>query len=254
MRDRTIGIVLGILNILLIAVCLVLYLGKDRTAPELTLQEAEYVYEEDLPEHILLEGVTAWDEREGDVTDRVVVEKIVTDTVKKAATITYGVADSEGNVQRVSRTLEMPIPERPQLPTAGEAGNTGISIEPETEEAGQNSEAAEGNTAAEAETTQETETGETTIQNAGSETGDGRPVIVFTSRELTIKTGEQPDWISVMGEVQDDKDAKETLLGTLEIKGEYDLEKTGEYYLTLSITDSDGNVSNAYPMKLMVEE
>lgn len=121
MRDRTIGIVLGILNLLLITGCIVLYLGKDRTAPELALGQTEYVYEEDLPEHILLEGVTAWDEKDGDVTDRVVVEKIITDTVKKTATITYGVTDREGNVRRVSRTLVMPVLEKPELPTAGEA-------------------------------------------------------------------------------------------------------------------------------------
>ena len=253
MRDRTIGIILGVLNILLIAGCLILYLGKDHTAPELTLGEAAYVYEEDFPEHILLQGVAAWDEKEGDVTERVVVEKVVTDIVKKTATITYGVADSVGNVQRVSRTLEMPVQERTQLPTAGEAGNMEISTEPETEEVEQNMEVGE-NTAIEEETTQETEIQESTVQNADSETGEEKPAIVFISRELTVKTGEQPDWTSVMGEVQDDKDAKETLLGTLEIKGEYDLGKAGEYYLTLSITDSDGNVSNAYPMKLMVEE
>ena len=28
----------------------------------------------------------------------------------------------------------------------------------------------------------------------------------------------------------------------------------GEYYLTLSVTDSDGNVSNEYPMKIIEEE
>jgi len=250
MKDRTLGIILGGLDILLMAVCIIFYLGLDKTAPEITLGEVNYVYEEDFPESFLLEAVSAWDEKDGDLTEKVVVEKVVTDKLWKKAVITYGVADSSGNVSRASRILEMPVAEKPQLPTAGEAGNMGTGPEPGT--AGQNPETVEADTVVGAENTRETE--EATVQNAGSETGDGKPVIVFTSRELTVKTGEQPDWTSVMGEVQDDKDAKETLLGTLEIKGEYDLEKAGEYYLTLSITDSDGNVSNAYPMKLLVKE
>ena len=83
---------------------------------------------------------------------------------------------------------------------------------------------------------------------------DGRPGIAFSSREIRVKTGETPAWESVMEEVTDDKDIRETLLGTLEVKGEYDLQKAGEYYLTLRVTDSDGNSSNDYPMKLIVEE
>ena len=128
MKEKTLGIILGLLNIVLIAVCLVFYLGKDNTAPEITLGEVEYVYEEDLPEQILLEAVTAWDAESGDLTGQVVVEKVVMDKEHKTATITYGVADEVGNVSRASRTLEMPIPERPQLPVAGEAGNVEVTV------------------------------------------------------------------------------------------------------------------------------
>lgn len=243
MRERTIGIVLGMINLLFIAVCLVLYLGKDRSAPEIVLQTVEYVYEEDLPERILLSGVSARDNKDGDISDRVVIEKIVTSISQKTATITYGVADQAGNVERATRTLVMPVLEKPELPTAGEAGN-GESMVPEEVEN------AVAETTTEAESTQvETEDEETPVQNT-----EGRPVITFTDRELRVKAGETPVWESVMGEVTDDKDTKETLLGTLEVKGEYDLQNVGEYYLTLSVTDSDGNVSNEYPMKLIVEE
>ena len=224
MRERTIGMILGMLNLILIAVCLVLYLGKDCSAPEIVLQTVEYVYEEDLPERILLSGVSARDNKDGDISDRVVIEKIVTSISQKTATITYGVADQAGNVKRASRTLVMPVLEKPELPTAGEAGNGGSAV----------SEAVES--------------------VATETTTDSRPAITFTGRELRVKAGETPVWESVMGEVTDDKDTKEMLLGTLEVKGEYDLQKAGEFYLTLSVTDSDGNVSNEYPMKLIVEE
>lgn len=123
MKDKAIGIILGAVNILLLVICLVLYLGKDRVAPEIALGEVIYIYEEGLPDRILLEAVTAWDKQDGELTERVVVEKVVTDRAQKKATIVYGVADAAGNVSRTSRTLEMSIPEKPQLPTAGEAGS-----------------------------------------------------------------------------------------------------------------------------------
>lgn len=121
MRTRNIGPLLVILNILLIAICVVLYMGEDRTAPELTLKAVDYLYEEGISEQVLLEGVSAWDAQEGDVTDRVVVEKIITDKGQKKAIITYGVADSAGNVCRASRNLVMlPVMVRPRYPAAGE--------------------------------------------------------------------------------------------------------------------------------------
>ena len=247
--ERTVGMVLGALNLVLMAVCLILYMGKDRSAPEIILSEAGYVYEEGLPEHILLSGVSARDAKDGDITDKVVVEKVVTDTVQKTAIITYGVADEAGNVRRVSRTLEMPVAERPQLPTAGEAGNGGAGTQ--TQEHADAEEGTAGGTETEAGETGSSENEITTVEG---ETGDGRPVIVFTSREIRIKKGETPDWQSVMGEVQDDKDSRDTLLAALEVGGEYDLQRVGEYFLTLTVKDSDGNSSNAYPMKLIVEE
>ena len=260
MMDRTVGMVLGALNLVLMAVCLILYMGKDRSAPEIILREAGYVYEEGLPEHILLSGVTARDAEDGDLTGKIVVEKVVTDTVQKTAIITYGVADEAGNVLRVSRTLEMPVAERPQLPTAGEAGNAGADAGTQEESNGTGEaetvgEAEAGNveTAGEPET-EGTEAGNREVTTVESETGDGRPVIVFTSREIRVKTGETPDWQGAMGEVQDDKDSRDALLGTLEVGGEYDLQRAGEYFLTLTVKDSDGNSSNAYPMKLIVEE
>ena len=252
--DRTVGMVLGALNLLLMAVCLILYMGKDRSAPEIILSEAGYVYEEGLPEHILLSGVSARDAEDGDITDKVVVEKVVTDTVQKTAIITYGVADEAGNVRRVSRTLEMPVAERPQLPTAGEAGNVGADTQTQGQETQEHADAEEGTAGGTEPEAGETGSSENEVTTVEGETGDGRPVIVFTSREIRTKKGETPDWQGVMGEVQDDKDSRDTLLAALEVGGEYDLQRAGEYFLTLTVKDSDGKTSNAYPMKLIVEE
>ena len=124
MRVRNIGFLLGILNVLLLATCATLYIRDDRTAPELNLEEVAYSYEEGISEQVLLEGVSAWDAQEGDITDRIVIEKIVADKAHNKAIITYGVADSKGNVCKASRELVMSqVLVRPKFPTAGEAKN-----------------------------------------------------------------------------------------------------------------------------------
>ena len=246
MKESTLGIILGGLNILLMAVGCFYFLRLDRTAPEIILGEVDYVYEEDLPERILMEGVTAVDMQDGDLTAGVVIEKVVTDEAKRTAAITYGVADRAGNVCRASRILDMPVEEKPQLPVAGEAGNRGTGSVQEME--GQNPGTME------AEGTQESGREENTQQTAGSDSGGEKPALVFTARELRIKTGDTPEWSRVIGDIQDDKDPGEILLESLEVKGGYDTTKAGEYYLTLTVTDTDGNTSNAYPMKLVVVE
>ena len=111
MKERTYGIILGILNIVLLTICGVLFLGKDRNAPEILLSDVDFVYAAEKGEEVLLEGVTAMDREDGELTGSVVIEKIVTDMEKETATITYGVADSAGNVGKAACTVEMEVPD-----------------------------------------------------------------------------------------------------------------------------------------------
>ena len=160
MNERTLGFIIAGLNLILMGVCVVFFLGKDRTAPVITIEPVSYVYEEDLPENILYQGITALDTEDGDVTAKVVIEKVVTDREKGKAIITYGVSDSYGNVSKATRTLDMPVLTRIQFPGAGEAGSTNVT------------EAVATNTEEEAETTetaQETETEETVDAEAVEE-------------------------------------------------------------------------------------
>lgn len=122
MKEKTLGFIIGGLNLILIIVCVFFFLGKDRTAPVITIEDCNYVYEEDLPVELLYQGVTAYDQEDGDLTEHVVVEKVVADRTNGKATITYGVSDSSGNVGKKTRTLVMPVLTRIQFPNAGEAG------------------------------------------------------------------------------------------------------------------------------------
>ena len=63
-------IVLGIISV-------VLYMGQDHTAPEITIEEADITYTEGEAYTALMEGVTAKDDQDGDLTDQVFVDKVI---------------------------------------------------------------------------------------------------------------------------------------------------------------------------------
>ena len=82
MKERSLGIVLGILNIVLLVVCGSLFWGKDKNAPEILVMNGNMVYAEEAGTDDLFEGVTAFDKEDGELTDSVVIEKIVTNEAK----------------------------------------------------------------------------------------------------------------------------------------------------------------------------
>lgn len=105
-QSRIIGIALIVANGALILLCALLYLGKDRQKPELTFQAVETVYREGMDAQQLLTGVTAWDPEDGDLSDRIIIEKISENREEKTAVVFYAVSDKAGNVARASRVFD----------------------------------------------------------------------------------------------------------------------------------------------------
>ena len=100
---KLVFIIAGI-DIVLLAVCMFLYLGKDRTAPVISFGENAVSYEEGMDESLLLQGVVAMDEKDGDVSDSLLVEKIA-GTNGKEVIVTYVARDSANNVGKASRAF-----------------------------------------------------------------------------------------------------------------------------------------------------
>ena len=111
MNEKKIGIVLVIINIVFLAALGFFYIEKDREAPLLVLEEVNLVYREGMPEEQLLQGISAVDKKDGDISHSIVIEKIVTDSVQELAVITYGVMDQSGNTAKSSRTVKMLVQE-----------------------------------------------------------------------------------------------------------------------------------------------
>lgn len=101
------GLTIGffIADAVLIALCAFFYLQMDRTAPVITLPDTEQTYTTGTNTHQLLEGVTAYDSHDGDVTASLLIEK-VTETGNGKVIVTYAAVDSSNNVAEQSRILK----------------------------------------------------------------------------------------------------------------------------------------------------
>lgn len=96
--------VLCTLDVILMALSIVLYMDEDRTAPVIHMEETDMEYREGMSAEELLEGVSATDDREGEVTGSLVVEK-VSETGNGTVIVTYGARDAANNVAKASRVL-----------------------------------------------------------------------------------------------------------------------------------------------------
>lgn len=80
-------------------------LAKDRTLPVLTCAQQELRVSVKDGSEALLQGVTASDERDGDLTGSIVVEQITGTGTPGRVTVTYAVADSDHHVASCQRTV-----------------------------------------------------------------------------------------------------------------------------------------------------
>lgn len=77
----------------------------DYVPPQITIAEQEITLSVLDSQERLLEGVTALDTRDGDVTDSLVVESVRGIVADKRFTVTYAAFDRSGNVTKAQRTV-----------------------------------------------------------------------------------------------------------------------------------------------------
>ena len=102
-----------ILLLLLVALCCAAFAAYylrqqssvDREPPTITVQSDELRLSVSDPAERLLEGVSAKDNRDGNVTDSLVVESVRGVVADKRFTVTYAAFDAAGNVAKATRTI-----------------------------------------------------------------------------------------------------------------------------------------------------
>lgn len=78
----------------------------DHTLPVITLETEELEISVKDKKDVLLRGVTAYDKKDGDITDKVLVESVSKFITPGVCTVTYAVADSDNHVSKITRTVK----------------------------------------------------------------------------------------------------------------------------------------------------
>ena len=80
-------------------------LTKDTTAPVITVDEGILEISVEDPGEVLMTGVTALDDRDGDVTATMLVESVYGISDDNVTTVTYAAFDRAGNVSKIQREV-----------------------------------------------------------------------------------------------------------------------------------------------------
>ena len=232
------------------------YKNQDRTAPEIKVDQSKKIaYTEGEDYGKLLEGVTAQDEKDGDLTSEVFVEKVVP-VSKKKAVVYYGVTDKAKNVGTASREVTYQAAESNDAAeeTAQDTASEETS-EDTTQKTKKKSKKAKAKKTTEEKKVEETaQDAATADQQSGVLQPNGtRPAMKLAGEAKTIARGTSFNALNEVTDAVDDKDDRDTLFRGLHIDGNYNVNQAGTYTLQYYVQDSDGNASDPITFTLTVQ-
>ena len=205
--------------------------SQDRQAPVIKVKKADLTYQEGQGYGELLKGVSAEDNRDGDLTDKVFVDRVVQIKDGKAI-VYYGVMDKAKNVGTAKQTVNYV-----------EDGNVHPKIE---DTAAENTEQSQDAAASQNEPAKANENNDLTPVGEA-------PVIALTTDQVTIAAGTEFDLMSVVKGVADGSDDADSLSTRISVDGQYDVNTPGSYLLHYYVIDSDGNTSEVKALTLNVQ-
>ena len=232
------------------------YKNQDRTAPEIKVDQSKKIaYTEGEDYGKLLEGVTAQDDKDGDLTSEVFVEKVVP-VSKKKAVVYYGVTDKAKNVGTASREVTYQETEGSDAAeeTAQDTASEEVS-EDTTQKTKKKSKKAKAKKIAEDKKAEETtQDAAAADQQSGTLQPNGtRPAMKLAEEAKTIARGTSFNALNEVTDAVDDKDDRDTLFRGLHIDGNYNVNQAGTYTLQYYVQDSDGNTSDPITFTLTVQ-
>lgn len=265
MRDNWILVFGGIALAALTALSVVLVYRVDYTAPVITFtQDIHYDDSQDIS--VLLEGVSAMDDKDGDVTDAILVESLIVLEDLTSAKVTYAVKDHSNNVAKAYRIVEYSgsgesiftsstgvLEEWPEISSPSERATTEPPTQQMTEPPTQATESVpestqDTTTQSTSETTSETTTKETTTQETTTAKQNNRnpqaPVLTLKRHEGSIELGGFFNVASYVENITDDEDTREELFRRIGIEGTYNANQPGDYTFYIYCIDTKKNLSN----------
>lgn len=248
MNKVIVGLMAGVCA-LLGGMVVLLQTKEDNTPPVIQFRENDVIYTagDDYDEFLI--GVIALDDRDGDVTDTLVVESVYPKENEKKATVIYVARDKSNNIGKAKREIVYQEEENNVS-----SNSTGKSAEGEEKLAtaltGTNN---SGDPVQYVENIDE-ET-EDDVEDSGQEELQGEmPQIKLKTDHVSIKIGEYVNRLRYVDSIVDDKDSSDRLWRSISIAGDQlDSNEPGVYELIYYVIDSDGNKSNEEKLTITVE-
>lgn len=239
--------IFGAVAAILLVVCIYALASSDKKGPMIKFDRDETLtYVEGQDDSVLLEGVTAVDKRDGDVTDTLFVAGKIIFADGQQLKVTYAAKDKHNNVTRADRIVAYV----PAEDAGGAENNTGDGSDvdngqenPEND----NNEMNGGETSAD--NKQPASTGPTGEIDKAAADASGIPVIKLIAAEGSVTAGGHFDAISYVRETYDNSG---DVSRRIRVTGDYDLNKPGDYQLNYLVSDTEGNVSEPAAFTLHV--
>lgn len=251
MNEKSVVVILAALCAVISGFTLFMVRGRDHTAPEI-IMEKKAIYYNGRDTSTLFDGVTAVDDRDGDVTDSLIISRIYP-SGEGTGIVTYAAKDSANNVTMATRGFFYEGYDPSEV--------TGINNmkSPDVMGDAQGTEMVEGDTQTPEGIADGTPSGTMEGESDGTVDYDrlreenlaaGLPFVKLVLHEATLERGSNFNLFRYIEEAVDDVDNISTML---RVDGTVDTTTAGEYELQIYAIDSDGNHSNIETLKITVE-
>lgn len=252
MNEKSVVVFLAALCAVISGFTLIAVRGKDHTAPEI-IMEKKAIYYNGRDTSTLLDGVTAVDDRDGDVTDSIIISSVYP-SAEGTGIVTYAAKDAANNVTTATRGFFYEGFDPAEVTGVGNIKSPDLvgdaqdteSVEGDTQNAEGN---AEEGTAAPDGTPDGTSGVIDYDQLREANLAAGIPFVKLVQYEATIERGSDFNLFRYIEEAIDDADNISTML---RVDGAVDTTTAGEYELQIYAVDSDGNRSNTEILKITV--
>lgn len=232
----------------LLAGNVVVYIGEDRNGPEISVPQEEITYVAGTDTSALLNGVTAQDNRDGDVTNTVTIESIIPNAEQTGASVVYVAKDSKNNVTKETRTI---LYSTDANQAAAQAAAEQAAADQAAQDQAAAEQAAQGDAAGER--AQTTDDGAAQNEAAIAALSAESPRFYLTQYSVELERGAELNELSYVQDISDDEDSRDELYQGIQISGEVDTNTPGEYTLEYHVVDSDGNNSNVAQLRVTVK-
>lgn len=249
MNNKKILGIVGSVIAVVIGIGAIKFSTSDRKGPVITYSDEELTYTEGEPNDVLLKDVTAVDNKDGDVSDTLMVANKIVIGNGEYMEVVYAAKDSKNNI-----TITKNNKRRVKYISTGANASQNTEANDENQSSEQTDASNEASTN---ESTSENQTTNTTVEDSGP-TGEidkaaadatGIPVIKLKTAETTIKAGQRFDEISFVRETYDNSG---DVSRRIRITGDYNVSVPGDYHINYLVSDTEGNVSAPAPFTLHV--